>query len=108
MTKTELTNAIAAAKIAFEDECKKLYVQFAKENNPVKIGDVVSTYDNKFILKVDQIQFCKGVSSPVCCYYGTRLKKDGTPHKIQKPNHIMQSTIDFINDQPYKFNPDGN
>lgn len=104
MTKTELTNAIAAAKVAYEDECKKLYVQFAKENNPVNIGDVVADTTKRFILKVERIEFYSTISGMQCNYTGIRLKQDGTPFKDQRKITMLQCNVGFINDQPYVFN----
>lgn len=66
-------------------------IEFAKANNPYKIGDIVKDHIGK--LKIEKISYFMFYSQPSCIYYGVELKKDGTPCKIQSGRPVYQKNI---------------
>ena len=41
MTKQELENKLKELKQEFEEKTQLVYQQYAQENNPVKVGDII-------------------------------------------------------------------
>ena len=60
--------------LEYKEKCKKLDIQFAKENNPYKIGDIISS--NGISIKIEVISVYLDVI-PKCKYTGTKINKDG-------------------------------
>ena len=98
MTKEEYLEKIKDIRKRCQDEINALGVEYAKSNNPYKIGDVIS--DGVETIKIGRVQpvlasyIHVSAGFPVCRYYGVQLKKDGTPKKRQDPtSSIYQSNI---------------
>lgn len=104
MTKEEFNRNKRAIEIKCEVEMKELIKEFATQNNPIKVGDIVT--DHYHTIKVEHISYRSwqyGGKYPECVYKGVLLKKDGTPYKSMKYSDAYQSNVLFINQQPYKY-----
>jgi hypothetical protein len=102
MTKKEYEEQLCALEADYEKKKRELDLAFAKRNNPVRIGDKVRSY-SMYIL-VEKMVLCKPLGSPPCVkYFGTELKKDGTPKKSGKKDDITQINVIEINGEPYKY-----
>lgn len=106
MTYEELRRKCRKIQEECEERQKDLKKQYAIENNPVKIGDVVT--DHLHTIRVDDIKYY-GLSynsdRPQMTYYGIELKKNGEAKKIQ-PRYkrpVFQERMLFINGEKYKF-----
>lgn len=88
----------------YEKENQELDKQYALENNPVKIGDIVT--DHYHTIKVESMMQTTSCEVPQMKYYGTELKKDGKPKKVQPRTKepVFQRNIKKINGEPYSFN----
>lgn len=79
-----------------EADLKKaaLAKEYALSKNTVKEGDIIEDHIGKIL--VDEIKFSRGsfpVSGPICVYYGTELKKDGTPKKKMQRRSVWQTNL---------------
>ena len=102
MTKKEYKEQLRALEADYEKKKRELDLTFAKRNNPVRIGDKVRSHF-MYIL-VEKMVLCKPFDSPPCVrYFGTELKKDGTPKKSGKKEYIGQINVIEINGKPYKY-----
>lgn len=71
---------------------RELKVKFARENNPVNIGDIVK--DHMATIIVESITMSHGIYDIPCCIYrGTRLKKNGEPYKTGEQRTVWQCHI---------------
>lgn len=92
MTKEQYDLAKKELEKEFEEKKKFLAIDFARENNPYKQGDIIS--DHYKTIKIERWKTTYGgFGYPSLIYYGTALKKDGTPAKNQKENAIYQENI---------------
>lgn len=102
MTKKEYKEQLCALEADYEKKKRELDLAFAKSNNPVRIGDKVRSHYS-YIL-VEKMVLCKPLGYPPCVkYFGTELKKDGTPKKSGKKEDITQINVTEINGEPYKY-----
>ena len=76
--------------LEYKEKCKKLDIQFAKENNPYKIGDIISS--NGISIKIEVISVYLDVI-PKCKYTGTKINKDGKLSKKGEVRSIYQNSI---------------
>lgn len=78
-------------KLEFQANEFALAVEYATANSPYKIGDVFTDHIGK--IKIEKIQTTISMHSnlPCCIYYGTELKKDGTPKKSGHKRNAWQS-----------------
>jgi hypothetical protein len=78
---------------------KELALNYAKENNPYKVGDIFTDHMGSII-----IETIKAVNPniihrlPSCSYFGLELKKDGTPRK-DKSKRTAYQTNDVLLDK---------
>ena len=81
MTKETLDNQLAQLLADYEQQKKQLIKAYCVANNPYKVGDVFT--DRIGSIKIQVIKYSAGgiVGGPCCVYFGTELKKDGTPKK---------------------------
>ena len=86
----------AIAEVEKEKDIKinNLVRIYAQENNTIKIGDIVKDHMESII--VEKINFVRPYYNelPHCVYYGTRLKKDGTPRKDMTKTSVHQSNLE--------------
>lgn len=102
MTYEELVNQCSALQTECDDKKTALRIQFAKEHNPVKVGDIVT--DHYHTIRVEQMSVY-GNPFPYMRYTGIAMTKKGVPAKRQPvPREpVYQNNIEFINGQPYSY-----
>ena len=92
MTLAQYDAAKRELQAEFDEKKKQLAIQYARENNPYKQGDVIS--DHMKTIRIEKWRAYVGLNNyPMCIYTGTVLKKDGTEAKNQKDNEIYQQNI---------------
>jgi hypothetical protein len=91
MTKEEYNTKLKKFKKDFEDAKLQVAKEYAKSNNPYKIGDVVT--DHMGSIKIEKIGFWITAEFPECMYSGIELKKDGTSFKNKKQRTVWQFNI---------------
>jgi hypothetical protein len=81
MTKETLDQELALLLVGYEESKKQLIKRYCIANNPYKVGDVFT--DRIGSIKIQVIKYSAGgiLGGPCCVYFGTELKKDGTPKK---------------------------
>ena len=102
MTPEELTNQCSALQKECNDKQVALRIQFAKEHNPVKVGDIVT--DHYHTIRVENM-CVYGKPIPYMRYTGIAMTKKGVPAKRQPCPHepVFQYNIEAINGQPYSY-----
>ena len=103
MTKDDFDVRMSEITQEFNEKREKLWIEFAKSNNIVQIGDVVR--DHTGLIKVEGAQvFLPSFSNyPYMRYEGTELKKDGTLKKKETIRSVFQGNMVEINGKPYKY-----
>lgn len=76
---------------ASEQALKDLALQYAKENNPYIVGDVITDHVHTII--IESIGYWLALGEPQCAYTGVWLKKDGNPNKLGEKHTVYQSNI---------------
>lgn len=71
--------------------------EYAKKNNPVKIGDIITS--NCDTIRVDWIGFKASYMTdlPMCIYSGPKLTKKGVPFKKEEKAKMAQDMLKTIN-----------
>jgi hypothetical protein len=77
MTKETLDKQLAQLLADYEQQKKELIKAYCIANNPYKVGDVFT--DHIGCIKIEKITY--SIHSMCCVYFGSELKKDGTPKK---------------------------
>ena len=93
MTKEEYQDAIEKNEKRFYAEKKKLQCQYAKDNNPHKLGDIIQDLCNRIIIEGIQVAIACQSNLPECVFDGPIVKKDGKQFKNGKTGLIYQSNI---------------
>lgn len=103
MSKEEFLSRKKAIQEQHDELLKLLYKEFALENNPVNVGDVIK--DHYKFIRVEKFTLCSSIhNTPMLKYRGTRLTAKGEPYKRETDdNTIYQSNITEINGNPYEF-----
>jgi hypothetical protein len=70
-----------------------LVILYASENNPYKIGDVVSDHSGSIIIEKITATVYWTTKFPCCSYWGLELKKDGTLRKDKSKRSVHQLNI---------------
>lgn len=92
--KENFDKAIAEIEAEMKERKKRLISLYASENNPYKIGDVVTDHIGSIIIEKISPSLSFGHASFPCCnYFGTELKKDGTPRKDGSKRSVHQTNI---------------
>lgn len=87
MDKEEYKKRKAEMEARHKQEEIDLAIEYAKANNPYKVGDIL-TNGRTAIIRVERIKYSRGSTwggyseFPFCVYEGTVLKKDLTPRKV--------------------------
>lgn len=106
MTKDELLTAINKLTDEYNKTCRSLRKQFALENNPVKVGDVVS-YSKypKATIRVTEIKVANysAIGFPECVYCGNVIDPKTGEESDKTEMELYQSKIDKINGEEYKY-----
>lgn len=101
MTVEEYKKQIAAEIERHDSIMASIESKYALENNPVKIGDIVT--DHFHTIKVEKISVYKyGYNLPECVYSGTQYTAKGEPCKRQRDIPVYQRNIKKINGKEYK------
>lgn len=102
MTYDELITQCTALQRECNEKQSALRVEYAKEHNPVRVGDIIT--DHYHTIKVERMSVY-GHPVPYMRYLGTELTKQGEPKKRQPmpPNPVFQKNVVAVNGQPYKF-----
>ena len=102
MTKKEYEEKLQKIDDNYNREKELLYSDYALSNNPVKLGDIIA--DSHTTIKVEGIKviILNCIDFPICVYFGTEIKQDGTPKKSLVPEKIYQYLLKFINGKEYK------
>ena len=100
MTREELDVKLGALKTQFEDDTDNLMREYADANNPYVIGDVVQDHIGRLKITAINYYLHSHYDTPCCIYYGSDLKKDGTP-KIRQTNRGVYQ-VDIIEQQSEK------
>lgn len=82
---------------------EKLKINFAKENCPIKEGDIIWT--DKLVMRVEKIGLAK-FDFPMLKFFGLQLSKKGIPNKNQKEypeGGIYQKDVISINGNVYEY-----
>lgn len=103
MTKEELNQKCIELQQECNEKQKELRTCYAKERNPVKIGDILT--DHYHTIKVEKMSVYGNYSETFMKYVGIELTKQGEPKKRQPiPCYpVYQNSIRFINGKPYKY-----
>jgi hypothetical protein len=89
MNKQELEHKLEELQQEFELKKKELMRQFCDANNLYKVGDKFTDHIGTIIIeKIRYLFTVKG--TPSCVYFGTELKKDGTPKKNNEKRNAWQ------------------
>ncbi len=97
MTKQEYDERLAALKKQYEKAKNDLAIEFAKSNNPYKVGDILSNGRRNVTISVEKITYRYGYDgTPYCVYHGTALKKDLTPRKVNPLTDAIHQDTDII------------
>lgn len=81
MEKEEYKQKLSDIKIKYDKEKEQLYKEYALSNNTVKVGDKFIDHIGTIIVEKIGVTLNFLDNFPSCIYYGTELKKDGTPTK---------------------------
>lgn len=103
MNKEEYLSKKRAIQEQHDEQLKLLNKEFAIDNNPVKVGDVIK--DHYKIIRVEKFFLSNTMNgTPMLKYRGIRLTAKGEPTKREKyDNAIYQNNITEINGKSYKF-----
>ena len=78
-------------KKRFNKDLESIHIEFAKSNNPYKIGDILQ--DHYQIIKVTEIGFQVTGGVCVCVYRGYRLKKNLKSYLSEKFSSMWQLNV---------------
>lgn len=90
MTHDEYLLEVKAIEQEKYEALHDLMKRFVVSNNPHVMGDIVS--DGTDTIAIEKITYYAG-NKPCAVYYGTCLKKDGTPRKDGKKAKVYQSNL---------------
>ena len=91
MTKKDFLAELNILRQDYKKAKEDLYLKFAEENNPFKVGDIVE--DHYHIIKIRKIKhrfpdaraiFNDGSDFPTTIFTGTELNLELSPKKIQR------------------------
>ena len=103
----ELQFKLRALASEYEGKVEHLNGEYAKEHNPVKIGDIVT--DHYHTIRVESMEayvaYIRKPYVPVIKYIGQEMTKDGKPKKRQPSsfNPVFQQNIKAINGNIYQY-----
>jgi hypothetical protein len=91
MTHGEMRLQIKHLTIKFESDKKDIIRTYLNSINPYKVGDIISDHIGK--LQIEEWKYRTLESEPDLVYYGTELKKDGSPMKKQTQRAVYLSNV---------------
>jgi hypothetical protein len=90
MTKDEYKSKLNELAKLYQNMKNELAKQYCIENNHYNIGDKFTDHIGSIIIEKIEYQHTS-IGMPCCVYYGTELKKDGTPKKNNPKRYAWQS-----------------
>lgn len=88
----EYEDRLKGLELEFEQKKSKLIKEYVDANNPYKIGDKVTDHANSII--IEKIKYHISLhGTPSAVYYGSELKKDGTPKKNGNKTYVYQINL---------------
>ncbi len=87
----ELEETLEIAKKNHDIAKKNLAIEYARANDPNKVGDIVT--DGTIIIKIEKRITSLNYEKPESVYEGFTLKKDLTPTKVKKEHRIHQRNV---------------
>lgn len=91
MTTEEMRQKLAVITEKYDADKKAIIRQYLNDNNQFKVGDIIK--DNTNTIKITHWKYRLWESSPELLYFGTELKKDGTPIKRQSGVAIFKERV---------------
>lgn len=91
MTKQDLNNKLKELQQEYELKQKEVIREFCDTNNPYKVGDNFTDHIGSIIVEKISYSYSSTLSTPCCIYFGTELKKDGSPKKNNNKRQAWQS-----------------
>lgn len=88
MTLEELKDKERLMQIDFKNKLEGLRKEYCQCNNNYCVGDKFTDHIGSII--IESIRYWTS-EKPCCVYYGTELKKDGTPRKDGSKRQAWQS-----------------
>ena len=94
MTEVEYIKAIQEIEIGARDAIKAVRVEYARSNNPIVVGDIVTSCNTGKRIEVREIKIViQEWRLPYCIYSGPRVTKAGRPFA---KNRILSITQDNV------------
>lgn len=94
MTLQELKDKEREIREEADIKCQNLRIEYAKEHNHVKIGDILIDHSQKILVKDFGVTlYGYSTGEPEMIYIGPLLKMDNTPLKNANQGKIYQSNI---------------
>ena len=91
----EYKDKLKGLELEFEQKKSKLIKEYVDANNPYKNGDKVTDHANSII--IEKIKYHISLTGiPCAVYYGSELKKDGTPKKNGNEACVYQCNLKTI------------
>lgn len=104
MNRQELEERLKEIEEKYNEDKLNLLKRYADDHCSIKIGDVIT--DHYHTIKVEKKDFYQVFNDPVLSFvfYGTEVKKDGTPKKKPSNALVYQRNVKFVNGEEYKEN----
>lgn len=98
MDLAEYTECFDALTEHYKRNKKDLAIRFAKSNNKVKIGDIITDHFHTIVVEKIEYTFSStGYDVPSCVYHGEHLKKNGERRKKKEQSEVHQVNLIKIN-----------
>lgn len=93
MTESEYDKKMFNIEMNYKNAKKELMKEYGLSNAKYKVGDIIR--DRTCRIKIEKICVEEAFKSryPKTVYYGSRVKKDGTPTKKERKEYIYQQNI---------------
>lgn len=93
----EYKDKLKGLELEFEQKKSKLIKEYVDANNPYKIGDKVTDHYQDVSIRIEKIKYHISLyGTPCAVYYGSELKKDGTPKKNGNEACVYQCNLKTI------------
>ena len=103
MTKEELSKRLEELADQYDKDKENIFIQYAKENCDVKIGDIITDHSHTIKVERMRIYYDFGTKIPMMVFEEPDYKKDGTINKRQTNIPVYQSNIKFVNGKEYNY-----
>ena len=90
MNKETLDLKLIKLEREFENKKKSIIREYCNAHNTYKVGDKFTDHIGTVVIEEIQYSYGGSFGNPCCVYFGTELKKDGTPKKIMSKRKAWQ------------------